>query len=132
MPYPAERPSRTILLADDNEDSREIYGTLFEISGYRVMEAADGTQALEVAREHKPDIILLNLIMPGMSGHEVIRCLRDDPDTAGLRCLFLSGDARLEQMGRALMGGAEGYLTKPVEPRRVLEYVELLLSDETD
>lgn len=123
---------KTILLADDNDDSREIYGTLFEVSGYRVVKAANGLEAIQVTREEQPDLVLLNLIMPGMTGHEVIRHLRSDPSTAGVRCLFLTGDARPEQMGEALLGGAEGYLTKPVEPRRVLEYVETILRDPPD
>lgn len=121
---------KTILLADDNEDSREIYGTLFEHNGYRVHTAVDGPSAIETATEAEPDIVLLNLFMPGMSGHEVLDALRSNPETASLRCLMLTGDVRLEQMGEALIRGADAYLTKPVEPREVLEMVESIIAED--
>ena len=123
-----DRPTK-ILLADDNRDSREIYGTLFEHSGYRVVTAGDGPDAVRVAREERPDVVLLNLFMPGMSGHEVLAELRSDPETEAMRCLMITGDARPEQMGEALIRGADAFLTKPVEPRQVLELVEQILSE---
>lgn len=122
--------SKKILLADDNVDSREIYGTLFEHCGYDVIMAGDGPTAVEVAIESQPDIMLLNLFLPGMSGHEVLKALRSNPRTESLCCLMLTGDARPEQMGEALVRGADAYLTKPVEPREVLEIVEGMLADE--
>ena len=113
-----------ILLVDDNEDSRVIYGTLFEAHGYEVCWAGDGPGGIATCREEHPDVLVLNLFLPGMNGHDVLKELRKDPATASVRCLMLTGDARPEQMGEALIRGADAFMTKPVEPRAVLEMVE--------
>jgi CheY-like chemotaxis protein len=117
----------TILLADDNEDSREIYRTLFEVAGFRVLLAGDGLSVLELVGEEKPDLILLNLIMPELDGHAVLQELRDDPATEEIPCLVFTGDARFATLGRAMKAGADGFLTKPAEPMTVLRFVRDLL-----
>ena len=121
---------RTILLADDNEDSREIYRTLFEVAGYRVLQAPDGLAVLTLLGEERPDLILLNLLMPELDGHGVLEELRDDPETQDIPCLVFTGDARFEQLGRAVQSGADAFLTKPAEPRAVLRFVEDLLREQ--
>ena len=82
----------TILVADDNHDSRLIYGTYLEVAGYRVIKAADGIAALAMTRAERPDLVLLNLVMPGLNGHEVLECMRAEPGTAAIPCLFVTGD----------------------------------------
>ena len=119
----------TILLADDNDDSREIYRTLFEVAGYRVLEAANGVAALDVVEAEVPDVIMLNLVMPHLDGHGVLEELRAQPHTEDIPCLVFTGDARFEQMGRAVHSGADAFLTKPAEPREVLQFVEQLLRE---
>jgi CheY-like chemotaxis protein len=118
-----------ILLADDDRDSRLVLGTLFEFEGFDVLHAGDGLTAVEMARESSPDVVVLNLFMPRLSGHQVLQALRADEDTASMPCLLITGDARLEQMGRALRNGADGYVTKPVAPRAVLRLVRRLLEE---
>lgn len=126
---PTEQLAATILLADDDEDARCIFETLFEIEGFRVLQAVDGPSAVEMARRTKPDVVLLNLVMPYMSGHQVLQAIRSDSETATIPCLLLTGDARYEQMGRALLHGADGFLTKPAEPRAVLNVVRRILDE---
>lgn len=123
---------KTILLSDDNRDSREIYGTMFTHHGFRVMEAEDGVTALRLAREEHPDLVVLNLFMPTMDGQTVLRELRADPETEDMLCLLLTGDSRPEQMGEALINGADAYLTKPVAPSRVLDFVRQILGEGRD
>lgn len=120
---------KKILLADDHADSREIFKAFLDFMGYEVVEAENGERTLEKVRMDRPDLLLLNLHMPEISGHEVLQSLRDDPETEDLPCLVLTGDARYEQMGRALAGGADFYMTKPAEPREVGEAVATLLGD---
>ncbi len=120
---------RTILLADDNEDSREIYRTLFEVAGYRVIQAPNGAAALSLVGTDRPDLILLNLLMPEVDGHGVLEELRGRPETEDIPCLVFTGDARFEQLGRAVQSGADAFLTKPAEPRAVLRFVEELLRE---
>ena len=119
----------TILLADDDRDARAIFSVLFEFEGFDVLHADDGRAAVELARTHRPDLVILNLFMPLMSGHQVLRALRADSETASLPCLLMTGDARLEQMGLALRNGADGYVTKPAQPRAVLNLVRSLLEE---
>jgi CheY-like chemotaxis protein len=120
---------RTILIADDNEDSRAVYGTMFSVAGYRVLTAADGLAALSLLMSERPDLILLNLYMPELDGHGVLQRVRGCPETEHIPCLVFTGDARFEQMGDAMKSGADAFLTKPAEPRAVLQFVEHLLDD---
>jgi CheY-like chemotaxis protein len=122
------RPVWTILLADDNEDSRDVFTTFFEVAGYRVLHAADGLGVLTVVSTDRPDVILLNLHMPELDGHGVLEELRAHPETENLPCLVLTGDARYEQLGRSVQNGADGFLTKPVEPSAVVRFVEDFLT----
>ena len=120
----------TILLADDNDDSREIYRILFTQAGYDVLEAEDGERAMEVvASTPSPDVILLNLRMPRMDGHGVLQQLRKQASTRHIPCIVFTGDVRYEQMGRAVMEGADAFLSKPAEPREVLRFVQTLVRD---
>jgi CheY-like chemotaxis protein len=125
-----ESPDRkTILLVDDDQDARAIFGTLFEMEGYEVLHAHDGPTAVEVVRSNRPDVVLLNLVMPRMSGYQVLRTIRSEEGSAEIPCLLFTGDARPEQMGTALMHGADGFVTKPAEPRAVLSLVQRLLEE---
>jgi CheY-like chemotaxis protein len=119
----------TILLADDNADSRDIYRTLFEVAGYRVLEEEHGLAVLDLLKAEIPDLIMLNLVMPLLDGHGVLEELRARPHTEDIPCLVFTGDARFEQMGRAVHSGADAFLTKPAEPREVLQFVEELLRE---
>jgi CheY-like chemotaxis protein len=124
---PPER--KVVLLVDDDQDARAIFGTLFEMEGFEVLHAADGPTAVELARNNPPDLVLLNLVMPRMSGYQVLSTLRGEQETAAIPCLLFTGDARPEQMGAALMHGADGFVTKPAEPRAVLQMVQQLLAE---
>lgn len=121
--------NETILIADDNDDSRDVYATLFEVAGYRVIQAENGRAVLRLLDAEKPHLILLNLFMPELDGHEVLRRLRARPETEHIPCLVFTGDARLEQLGRAMQSGADAFLTKPAEPRAVLQFVTELLKE---
>ena len=120
---------KTILLVDDDHDARAIFGTLFELEGFEVLHAHDGPTAVEVVRNSRPDVVLLNLVMPRMSGYQVLRTIRAEEGSSEIPCLLFTGDARPEQMGTALMHGADGFVTKPAEPRAVLSLVQQLLEE---
>lgn len=128
----AEVTGVTVLLADDNDDSREIYGTLLAHEGFHVLEARNGKEAVRLSREERPDLLLLNLLMPEIDGLGVLDLLRSDPETCEMPCVCLTGDARLERMGEAVMRGADAFLTKPAEPRDVLDTIRAVLGVEGD
>jgi CheY-like chemotaxis protein len=117
--------NRTILIVDDNPAEREIFSTYLEFVGGRLLQARDGAEGLKVARQHRPDLILLDLTMPVMDGWEMIRHVQAEPALAGIPVLALTSHhlpfARLEEAGFC------GYLEKPIAPFRVLEEVERCL-----
>jgi CheY-like chemotaxis protein len=121
---------KRILLVEDHEDNRKIYRTILEHYGYDVMIAVDGQSGIRAAREHLPDMILMDLSIPLIDGWEATRVLKNDATTRAIPIIALSAHALPEDRERAARAGCDGYLAKPVEPRRVLEEVTRFLSDE--
>ena len=78
----------TVLVADDNRANRQALGALLESAGHRVLIAADGREALGLARTERPDLVISDVLMPAMDGYELVRRLRDDPASAGSVVLF--------------------------------------------
>ncbi|HEX6751134.1 MAG TPA: response regulator [Longimicrobium sp.] len=122
--------SRTILLVEDHEDNRIVYRTMLEHFGYRVLLAGDGGEGVRMAREHHPDLILMDVSIPVMDGWEATAALKADSATASIPIIALTAHALAADRERAVEVGCDGYLAKPVEPRRVLEEVRRFLGDE--
>ena len=112
-----------ILLVDDEPAQRDIYRAILEHAGYSVLEASDGEATVRMAEAHHPDLILLDMGLPGQSGWEVAQRLKSGPSTAAIRVVGLSAHAMPEHKEAAKEAGCDGYLTKPIEPRAVLESV---------
>jgi len=107
--------SHKILIADDNPASRELIREVLEMSGYDVLEAADGEDAVRQARAGVPDLLLVDIQMPRLDGYSVLRELRADPGLSRLRVVALTAFAMQGDRDRALQAGFDGYITKPVE-----------------
>lgn len=122
--------SRTILLVEDHEDNRIVYRTILEHVGYTVLLAGDGVEGVRLAREQKPDLILMDVSIPLMDGWTATSVLKADPETASIPIVALTAHALAGDRERALEVGCDGYLAKPVEPRRVLEEVRRFLGPE--
>jgi CheY-like chemotaxis protein len=120
---PTARIGQTVLLVEDNEDNRIIYSTVLRHVGYDVMEAEDGVQAVALARSALPDLILMDISIPGMDGWEATRILRKDPTTMAIPIIALTAHALSDDRERALQMGFTAYLAKPVEPRTVVAEV---------
>jgi two-component system cell cycle response regulator DivK len=106
--------SGKILIADDKASSRELVRTILENLGYEVQEAEDGIRALEAIRSETPDLILLDLQMPGLNGHEVLARLRADQQFVNLPVVALTASAMAGDRDKALAAGFTSYLAKPV------------------
>jgi len=121
----------TILVVDDEPSLRRLLRTALERAGYGVLEAADGPQALLLARAEQPALILLDVALPGLSGLEVCRRLRAEPANSRTPVLLISGVLPPNEATKLAEAGASGWLTKPFTPATLLERVEALLTART-
>jgi two-component system alkaline phosphatase synthesis response regulator PhoP len=121
---PVNVPRAAVLVVDDEEMIRSVLRLTLVRAGYDVTEAESGEDALSKVQEELPDLILLDVMMPGMDGFAVCEQLRQSPDTADLPIIMLSArsDSLSRQKGRRV--GATKYLTKPLEANKLLQHVE--------
>jgi two-component system cell cycle response regulator DivK len=105
--------SRRVLVVEDYEDNRELYATYLSLQGFEVQTAENGVQALECVRESSPDVILMDLSLPVLSGWDAIRELKTDPHTRGIPILALTGHATPTHKARAQEAGADDFAAKP-------------------
>ncbi|MBT4497290.1 MAG: response regulator, partial [Gemmatimonadetes bacterium] len=113
-----------ILLVDDNAANLDVLCTLLEAEGYDLALAPDGPLALKIASRTRPDLILLDVVMPGMDGYDVCRQLKTDPDLRPIPVLFISARDRLEDVVSGFRAGGVDYVTKPFRDEEVLARVE--------
>lgn len=117
----------TVLLADDDADIRDLVAFKLAQSGYDVITAGDGPSALAAAAGRLPDVAVLDVTMPGMSGLDVCRALRDDAATARLPVILLTARAQEADVQAGFGSGADDYVVKPFSPRELLSRVEAVL-----
>jgi CheY-like chemotaxis protein len=118
---------KTVLVADDKPTGRELVRTVLEKSGYTVVEACDGLEAVEYAHQHRPDLIILDLHMPGLDGFGVIQTLRREAEFATTPIMALTASAMQGDREHAMSVGFTGYVTKPIRLSALREEVERLL-----
>jgi two-component system cell cycle response regulator DivK len=111
------RSPATILIVDDNRDSRELLVKLLTIKGYKTIEAVDGDDALKKATSKRPDLILMDKSLPKMSGYEVTKKLRQIPALQALPIVALTAHAMRGEKEKALKAGCDGYIAKPINVR---------------
>jgi CheY-like chemotaxis protein len=124
----AAAPLPLILVVDDYGDAREVYARVLSHSGFRVAEAASGSEAIEKSFELLPDLILMDLAMPGMDGWEAIRRLKADARTRHSLIVVLTGAAYGGGAQKAKQAGCDAYLVKPCLPETLIEVSRRLLS----
>ena len=119
---------RTVLIVDDNADSRTIYATYLTHVGFAVLLAADAEEAVPLAQARRPDLVLMDVQLPGMDGYEAARSLTTDPRTASIPVVMLTAHAEQVARDRALAAGCALFLAKPVDPRTLAAEVTQLLA----
>jgi two-component system, cell cycle response regulator DivK len=119
--------SKAILVADDDPDILSIVSMSLETQGYTVHKATNGREAVDLAREHHPDLILMDMMMPVVSGYEAVSELKADATTRDITIVGLSAKAMATDMERATDVGIDGYITKPFRIAQVLTVVESYL-----
>jgi len=116
-----------ILIADDESNIRNVLEFSLQAEGLDVIEAASGDEALKLATAELPDLVILDVMMPGMGGVEVCRLLKADPRTARIPVVLLTARTQSEDRRAGLAAGAERYITKPFSPHKVVSVVAELL-----
>ena len=119
----------TILAVDDESDVLLIVKTALQAEGYNVVTAPDGPDALKTAHEEKPDLILLDVMMPDMDGFEVLDKLRDDDVTCQIPVIMLTGLTERERKRSAIERGTKYYITKPFDFQDLFSKVRLAIED---
>lgn len=111
-----------VLIVEDHPTMRAAMRLVLEPEGFEVLEAADGDEAFELIVEDRPDVVLLDLNIPGMPGEDLLRAVKGDPSLRSTRVVVVTA-AGEEERGRSLALGADGYLTKPFGPSDLLRTV---------
>ncbi len=123
-----EQNAPLILVVDDYQDAREMYSEYLQFSGFRVAEARNGNEAVERAFELKPDLILMDLSLPGMDGWEATRRLKADDATKNIPIVALTGHALAGASEGARKAGCDSFVTKPCLPDDLVVEVRRMLS----
>jgi DNA-binding response OmpR family regulator len=121
-----------ILAVDDENDVLLIVKTTLESEGYDVVSASDGETALEIAMEQKPDVIMLDIMMPGMDGFEVLEHLKENDETAEIPVIMLTGVEDKSKIQKAILSGIQYYIIKPFDVKEVVEKLRVVLRDQEE
>ena len=121
-------PGPLVLVVEDDPTILQLLEVNFEMEGFRVVLATDGAIGVERARDSAPDVIVSDVMMPNMSGVEMVAALKDDPATASIPIILLSAKAQGTDIRAGIDAGADDYVTKPFEPLDLIDRVNALLA----
>ena len=117
-----------ILLVEDNEMNRDMLSRRLERKGYEVLIAVDGSEGVQMAHSHSPDLILMDMSLPVLDGWEATRRLKAAPETSAIPVIALTAHAMATDREKAMEAGCDDYDTKPIELPRLLSKIEAMLS----
>ncbi|MGJ8661288.1 MAG: response regulator transcription factor [Bacteroidota bacterium] len=118
-----------VLIAEDDANILISLDYLMRKNGYEVFVAQDGEEALMLANEHKPNVILLDIMMPKMDGYDVCKTIKDQPDTKHAKIIFLSAKGKEEDIQKGIDLGASAYITKPFSTAEIVQKVKELIQE---
>ena len=113
----------TILVVEDNASNMLLIATILKRAGYTVLQAERADQGIEVARSEKPALILMDVALPGLDGHDATRTLKADPETRRIPIIAVTAHAMKGDEEKALAAGCDGYVTKPIDSRALVRTV---------
>ncbi len=119
---------KTVLIVEDNELNMKLFNDLLEAHGYQTLQTADGMEALTIAREHHPDLILMDIQLPEISGLEVTKWIKEDENLKSIPVIAVTAFAMKGDEEKIREGGCEAYLAKPISVRHFLETVQQFLA----
>ena len=120
--------AKTVLIVEDNELNMKLFHDLLDAHGYNILQTKDGMEALDIAREHHPDLILMDIQLPEVSGLEVTRWLKEDENLRSIPVVAVTAFAMKGDEERIREGGCEAYISKPISVTHFLETIRRLLA----
>ena len=120
--------AKTVLIVEDNDLNMKLFHDLLEAHGYATIQTKDGMEAMKLAREHRPDLILMDIQLPEISGLEVTKWLKEDPDLRRIPVVAATAFAMKGDEEKIRQGGCEAYIAKPISVVKFLETVAKLLN----
>jgi len=119
---------KTVLIVEDNELNMKLFHDLMEAHGYNILQTRDGMEALKLARAHRPDLILMDIQLPEVSGLEVTKWIKEDDDLRSIPVIAVTAFAMKGDEEKILQGGCEAYIAKPISVTNFLKTVERFLT----
>src|SRR5262249_26287735 len=123
------RSGKTVLIVEDNELNMKLLHDLLDAHGYATLQTRDGMEALKLARDHRPDLILMDIQLPEVSGLEVTKWLKEDDDLRDIPVVAVTAFAMKGDEERIRQGGCEAYISKPISVPRFIETIKSYLCD---
>ena len=123
----ANNTGKTILIVEDNELNMKLFNDLLQAHGYATVQTRSGVESVELARKHKPHLILMDIQLPEVSGIEVMQWMKDDPELAPIPVIAITAFAMKGDEEKMLQGGCEAYLSKPISVVKFLETVRAFI-----
>ncbi len=123
-----ESMAKTILIVEDNELNMKLFNDLLEANGYKTVQSRNGIEAIALARQHRPDLILMDIQLPEVSGLEVTKWLKQDEDLRAIPVIAITAFAMKGDEERIREGGCEAYLSKPISVTKFIETVRHFLA----
>ena len=120
---------KTVLIVEDNELNMKLFHDLLEARGYNILQTRDGMEALKLARQHRPDLILMDIQLPEVSGLEVTKWIKEDDELKSIPVVAVTAFAMKGDEERIREGGCEAYLSKPISVAKFLETVRHFVKD---
>ncbi|MBN9024386.1 MULTISPECIES: response regulator [Kaistia] len=121
--------AKTVLVVEDNELNMKLFHDLLEAHGYNIIQTRSGLEALELARTHRPDLILMDIQLPEVSGLEVTKWIKEDDELRVIPIIAVTAFAMKGDEERIRQGGCEAYLSKPISIAKFIETVKTYLGD---
>ncbi|MBS1519506.1 MAG: response regulator [Bacteroidetes bacterium] len=116
--------SKTILIIEDNPDIRENTAELLELEGYWVFTASNGDEGLQMVRNLKPDVVICDIVMPGIDGYAVFQDIMNNEETKNIRFVFSTAQSQKNEIDKAFQMGATCYLLKPFDEKQLIACIE--------
>ncbi len=121
--------AKTVLVVEDNELNMKLFHDLLEANGYNIVQTRNGLEAIDLAREHHPDLILMDIQLPEVSGLEVTKWIKEDDDLRTIPVIAVTAFAMKGDEERIRQGGCEAYLSKPISVTKFLDTVKTYIGD---